>query len=87
MYDFLTKLINISLPKIRDFRGIPSKSFDGRGNYMMGIKDNTIFSEVNIDNIDRKIDSRNDKLHDHIGKEVENLYHEINKQKKVLLKD
>ena len=54
MYDFLTKFINIALPKIRDFRGIPKNSFDGRGNYMLGIKDNSIFLELDMDKFDRR---------------------------------
>ncbi|RAP26451.1 50S ribosomal protein L5 [Candidatus Marinamargulisbacteria bacterium SCGC AG-333-B06] len=49
MYDFLTKLINIILPKIRDFRGVPKKSFDGRGNYTLGIKEDSIFPEIQGD--------------------------------------
>ena len=53
MYDFLTKLVNIALPKIRDFRGLPTGSFDGRGNYTLGIKEDIIFAEVNYDKIDR----------------------------------
>lgn len=53
MYDFFTKLINIVLPKIRDFRGVPSRSFDGRGNYTMGLKEDIIFPEVNYDKLDK----------------------------------
>lgn len=53
MYDFLTKLINIALPKIRDFRGISKKSFDGRGNYTLGIKEHIIFPEINFDKVDK----------------------------------
>ncbi|MGE4169304.1 MAG: 50S ribosomal protein L5 [Candidatus Margulisiibacteriota bacterium] len=53
MYDFLTKLINVSLPKIRDFRGVPINSFDGRGNYTLGIKEDIIFPETNFDKIDK----------------------------------
>jgi large subunit ribosomal protein L5 len=53
MYDFITKLINISIPKIRDFRGLPKNSFDGRGNYTLGLKEDGIFPEILIDNIDR----------------------------------
>ena len=51
MYEFLDRLINISIPRIRDFRGVPDKSFDGRGNYTLGIKEHVIFPEINIDNI------------------------------------
>jgi len=53
MYDFLTKLINISIPKIRDFRGIPRNSFDGSGNYTLGIKEDVIFPEIQIGNLDK----------------------------------
>ena len=51
MYEFLDKLINISIPRIRDFKGIPDKSFDGNGNYTLGLKEHVIFPEVNIDNV------------------------------------
>ena len=51
MYEFLDKLINISIPRIRDFKGIPDKSFDGNGNYTLGVKEHVIFPEVNIDNV------------------------------------
>ena len=53
MYDFLQKLICVVLPRIRDFRGISPKSFDGRGNYTLGITEQIIFPEINIDEIDR----------------------------------
>jgi large subunit ribosomal protein L5 len=53
MYDFLTKLINIAIPRIRDFRGISSKAFDGRGNYTLGIKEQIIFPEIDYDKIDK----------------------------------
>jgi len=46
MYDFLERFINIAIPRIRDFRGVPSRGFDGRGNYTLGIKDQTIFPEI-----------------------------------------
>jgi large subunit ribosomal protein L5 len=52
MYEFLDRLINISIPRIRDFRGMSSKSFDGRGNYSMGIKEQIIFPEIDYDKID-----------------------------------
>ena len=52
MYEFLERLIDIALPRIRDFRGISSKSFDGHGNYSMGIKDQIIFPEINYDTVD-----------------------------------
>lgn len=53
MYAFLDRLINLSLPRIRDFRGISSKSFDGRGNYTLGIREQLIFPEVEYDSIDQ----------------------------------
>jgi large subunit ribosomal protein L5 len=53
MYEFLDRLISISIPRIRDFRGLSDKSFDGRGNYSMGIKEQIIFPEINVDNIPR----------------------------------
>ncbi|MBU0502130.1 MAG: 50S ribosomal protein L5 [bacterium] len=53
MYDFLNKFINLCLPKIRDFKGVSPKSFDGRGNYSMGIKEQLIFPEVNYEKVDR----------------------------------
>ena len=51
MYNFLDKLISISLPQVRDFRGVSSKAFDGRGNYTMGLKEQLIFSEINYDDV------------------------------------
>lgn len=53
MYDFYDKLVNITLPRIRDFRGVPRNSFDGRGNYSLGIKEQTVFPEVEYDKVDR----------------------------------
>ncbi len=53
MFGFLDRLINIAIPRIRDFRGINNKSFDGRGNFSMGIKEQIIFPEINYDNIDK----------------------------------
>ena len=52
MYDFLDKLMNIALPRVRDFRGVNSSSFDGRGNYALGIKEQLIFPEIEYDMID-----------------------------------
>ncbi len=52
MYEFLDRLINIAIPRIRDFRGLSAKSFDGRGNYSMGVKEQIIFPEVDYDKID-----------------------------------
>src|SRR5437870_1986778 len=51
MYEFLDRLINITIPRIRDFRGIPDRSFDGKGNYTLGIKEHIIFPEINIDTV------------------------------------
>ena len=53
MYEFLDRLINIAIPRIRDFRGLNPKSFDGNGNYTLGIKEQIIFPEVNYDKIDK----------------------------------
>ena len=52
MYEFLDRLITVAIPRIRDFRGIPGKSFDGRGNYNMGVKEQIIFPEIEYDKID-----------------------------------
>jgi large subunit ribosomal protein L5 len=51
MYEFLDRLVNIAMPRIRDFRGIPTKSFDGNGNYAMGLKEQIVFPEINYDKI------------------------------------
>jgi len=53
MYEFLDRLISISLPRVRDFRGINDKSFDGRGNYSMGITEQIIFPEIDIDKVNK----------------------------------
>jgi len=53
MYDFFYKLVNTALPRVRDFRGISGKAFDGRGNYSLGIKEQIIFPEIDFDKIDR----------------------------------
>jgi large subunit ribosomal protein L5 len=52
MFDFLSKLINIALPRIRDFRGLSPKSFDGRGNFSVGVKEQIMFPEINYENVD-----------------------------------
>ena len=52
MYEFLDRLVNIALPRVRDFRGVSAKSFDGRGNYAMGLKEQIIFPEINYDEVD-----------------------------------
>ena len=51
MYEFMDRLVNVALPRIRDFRGIPSKSFDGRGNYSMGLQEQTVFPEIDPDKV------------------------------------
>jgi large subunit ribosomal protein L5 len=53
MYEFLDRLTNIALPRVRDFRGISDKAFDGRGNYSLGLREHTIFPELNLDKIER----------------------------------
>ncbi len=53
MYEFLDRLVNINLPRVRDFRGIPPKSFDGRGNFALGLKEQIIFPEIDYDKIDK----------------------------------
>src|SRR5690606_10742040 len=53
MYEFLDRLVNIALPRVRDFRGLNPNSFDGRGNYAMGLKEHIIFPEINYDQIDQ----------------------------------
>ncbi|WCL82811.1 50S ribosomal protein L5 [Saprospira sp. CCB-QB6] len=53
MYEFLDRLINVALPRVRDFRGISNKSFDGRGNYTLGVTEQIIFPEINLDKIPR----------------------------------
>jgi large subunit ribosomal protein L5 len=53
MYDFLDKLVSVSLPRVRDFRGVSSKAFDGRGNYTLGVREQLIFPEVNYDKVDK----------------------------------
>ena len=52
MYEFLDRLINISLPRVRDFRGLSPKSFDGRGNFALGVKEQIVFPEINYDDVD-----------------------------------
>jgi large subunit ribosomal protein L5 len=53
MYDFLDKLINVALPRVRDFRGISPKAFDGRGNYTLGLKEQLVFPEIEYDKVDK----------------------------------
>ena len=52
MYEFLDRLINIALPRVRDFRGVSGKSFDGRGNYALGLKEQLVFPEIDYDKVD-----------------------------------
>jgi large subunit ribosomal protein L5 len=52
MYEFFDRLVNIALPRVRDFRGVPSKSFDGRGNYALGLKEQIVFPEIDYDRVD-----------------------------------
>jgi len=53
MYDFFSKLVNVALPRVRDFRGVSPKAFDGRGNYSLGVKEQIIFPEIDYDKIDK----------------------------------
>ena len=53
MYEFFDKLVSIALPRVRDFRGVPTKSFDGRGNYSLGIKEQLIFPEISYDQVEK----------------------------------
>ena len=53
MYEFLDRLVNISLPRVADFRGVPSRAFDGRGNYTLGLKDQLIFPEISYEKVDK----------------------------------
>jgi large subunit ribosomal protein L5 len=53
MYEFLDRLVNIALPRVRDFRGLSTRSFDGRGNYSMGVKEQMIFPEINYDQVEQ----------------------------------
>ena len=52
MYEFMDRLVNIALPRVRDFRGLNGKSFDGRGNYAMGVKEQIVFPEIDYDQVD-----------------------------------
>lgn len=51
MYEFLDRLVTLALPRVRDFRGVPDRSFDGRGNYSLGIKEQIVFPEIDVDKI------------------------------------
>ena len=53
MYEFVDRLVSVALPRVRDFRGVPDRSFDGRGNYSLGIREQVIFPEINLDKVDK----------------------------------
>ena len=53
MYDFLDRLVNVVLPRVRDFEGVPSNSFDGRGNYSVGLRDQLVFPEIDVDKVEK----------------------------------
>jgi len=53
MYEFLDRLVNVGLPRVRDFKGVPDRSFDGRGNYSLGLREQVIFPEINLDKVDK----------------------------------
>ena len=53
MYEFLDRLVSVALPRVRDFKGIPDRSFDGRGNYSLGLREQVIFPEINLDKVDK----------------------------------
>ncbi len=64
MYEFIDRLINIALPRVRDFRGLNGKSFDGRGNYAMGLKEQIVFPEIDYDKVDEVARHGHHHLHD-----------------------
>jgi large subunit ribosomal protein L5 len=53
MWEFLDRLISVALPRVRDFRGVPNRSFDGRGNYTMGVREHTVFPEIDLNKVDK----------------------------------
>ncbi|MFA6034531.1 MAG: 50S ribosomal protein L5, partial [Myxococcota bacterium] len=53
MYEFYDRLVNVALPRVRDFKGVPSKAFDGKGNFSMGLKEHTLFPEINYDKVEK----------------------------------
>jgi large subunit ribosomal protein L5 len=63
MYEFLDRLVTIALPRVRDFRGLNPKSFDGRGNYAMGIKEHIVFPEIDYDKVDQILGHGHHRLH------------------------
>ena len=64
MYEFLDRLVTVALPRVRDFRGLNPKSFDGRGNYALGIKEHIIFPEIDYDKAESMLGPRHHGLHD-----------------------
>ena len=64
MYEFLDRLVNIALPRVRDFRGLNPKSFDGRGNYSIGIKEHIVFPEIDYDKAESVLGDGHRRLHD-----------------------
>ena len=72
MYEFVDRLLNVALPRVRDFRGVSTKSFDGRGNYTLGIRDQLIFPEINYDKVD-KIKGMNVSITTTAGTDAEGL--------------
>ena len=63
MYEFIDRLVNVALPRVRDFRGLNPKSFDGRGNYSLGIKEHIVFPEIDYDKVDRDLGHGHHRLH------------------------
>ena len=63
MYEFIDRLVNIALPRMRDFRGLNPKSFDGRGNFSIGIKEHIVFPEIDFDKVDRYLGHGHHHLH------------------------
>ena len=53
MYEFFDRLVNVTLPRVRDFKGVPDRAFDGRGNYSLGLREQVIFPEINLDKVDK----------------------------------
>lgn len=53
MYEFFDRLVNVALPRVRDFRGVPENAFDGRGNYSLGVREHTVFPEINLDKVEQ----------------------------------
>jgi hypothetical protein len=64
MYEFIDRLTTIALPRVKDFRGLNGKSFDGRGNFAMGLKEHIVFPEINYDNIETGLGHGHHRLHD-----------------------